>query len=61
MNNICHTPDLEQTFSCVENGGYKLVLKLTKPLTCMTVGEKSNSAKNNIYIYVTLLNFNIRK
>ena len=41
MNNNCHTPDLIQAFSNVENGGLNLVFKLAKPLTCMTVASNS--------------------
>ena len=33
--------DLVRAFSYVENGGLNLVLKLAKPLTCMTVVLKN--------------------
>ena len=41
MDKNCHIPDLVQAFSNVENGGLNLVLKLAKPLTCMTVASNS--------------------
>ena len=41
MDNNCHIPDMVQAFSYVENGGLNLVLKLAKPLTCMTVASDS--------------------
>ena len=37
MDNNWHIPDLLQALSYVENGVRNLVLKLAKPLTCMTV------------------------
>ena len=38
MDNNCHIPDLVQAFSSYEeNNGLNLVLKIAKPLTCMTV------------------------
>ena len=36
-----HIPDSERGFSYVENGGLNLVLKLAKPVTCMTVASNS--------------------
>ena len=41
MNNNCHIPELVQAFSCVENCGLNLVLKLAKPVTSMIVSSNS--------------------
>ena len=39
MDNSSHIPDFVQAFSYIENGGINLVLKLTKPLTCIIVDK----------------------
>ena len=41
MNYNCHISDLVHAFSYVENGGLKLILKLAKLLTSMTVASNS--------------------
>ena len=41
MDNNCHIPDLVHALSYEENGGLNQVLKLVKPLTCMTVASNS--------------------
>ena len=41
MDNNCHITDLLQAFFSLENGGWNLVLKLAKPLTCMPVASNS--------------------
>ena len=41
IDSNCHIPDLVQAFSYVGNGGLKLVLKLAKHLTDMTVALNS--------------------
>ena len=41
IDNNYHIPDFVQAFSSVENGRLNLVLKLAKPLTCMTVASNS--------------------
>ena len=41
MDNSCHILGLVQAFSSAENGGLNLILKLDKPLTCMTVALNS--------------------
>ena len=37
MDNNCNIPDLVHAFSYAENSRLNLVLRLAKPLTCMTV------------------------
>ena len=41
MDNNHHNPDLVQAFSYVEHVGLNQLLKLAKPLICMTVASNS--------------------
>lgn len=42
VENTCFIPNLVQTFSWEEDGGLNLVLRVSKPLTCMTDAYNSS-------------------
>ena len=54
MDNDCHITDLIKAFPNVEHGGLNLVLKLSKPLTCMAAAQNTSHCNYLAFIFAHL-------